>query len=372
MTSALFAPFALGGITLENRAVISPMCQYSATDGSASDWHMVHLGQFALSAAGLLLIEATAVEAAGRITTGCLGLYSEANEAALARVVSVIKNVTTMPVGIQLAHSGRKGSSHLAWAGGRGLSDDEGAWTTFSSSAVPYDDSRPLPQMLDRDGMDRIRDAFVTAARRAERIGIDVVEIHSAHGYLLHQFLSPLVNRREDAYGGSRERRMRFPLEVAAATRAAWPRSKGLGARINAADFVDGGATLDDTVAYAAALKEIGFDYVCVSAGSLIRGQTFDAYPGYLLPYAQEVRSRTGIATMGVGMIVDPALAEASIATGRVDMVAMARAFLDDPRWVRHTAERLGVRLEPLPQYQGIDPLKWKGAPLRPGYAAAA
>ncbi|WP_448956263.1 NADH:flavin oxidoreductase/NADH oxidase [Labrys neptuniae] len=372
MTSSLFSPIALGGVTLQNRAVISPMCQYSAEDGSASDWHMVHLGQFALSGAGLLLIEATAVEAVGRITAGCLGLYSDANEAALACVIKVIKNVTAMPIGIQLAHAGRKGSSHLAWAGGGELLPGEGGWPTVAPSPLPYDSGRSPPQTLDRVGMDRVRDAFVAAARRADRIGLDVIEIHSAHGYLLHQFLSPLTNRREDDYGGSRDARMRFPLEVASAIRAAWPRGKALGARINAADFVEGGATLEDAVAYAAALKEIGLDYVCVSAGSLIRGQTFDAHPGYLLPYAEEVHRRTGITTMGVGLIVDPTLAEAAIASGRVDLIAMARAFLDDPRWVYHAAERLGVRLEPWPQYQGADPQRWKGAPFRPGHALAA
>lgn len=372
MGSKLFSPITLAGVTLPNRIVVSPMCQYSAEDGSATAWHSVHLGQFALSDAGLLIVEATAVEPAGRITAGCLGLYSDANEAALAGVLSMIRQVTPMPVGIQLAHAGRKGSSGMPWAGGSQLARGEGAWTTLAPSPVPYDDERPAPQALDEAGMERIREAFALAARRANRIGLDLVEIHSAHGYLLHQFLSPITNRRGDAYGGTRDKRMRFPLEVAAAVRAAWPREKALGARINAEDFVEGGATIDDAVAYAAALKEAGLDYVCVSAGSLVRGQVFNAEPGYLLPYAQEVRRRAGIVVMGVGMIVDPALAEESVATGRVDMVAMARAFLDDPRWVRHAAERLGVRMEPRPQYQGADPARWKGASLRPGFGALA
>ena len=364
--SKLFSPLALAGSTFSNRIVVSPMCQYNAVDGSATDWHMVHLGQFALSNAGMVLIEATGVEPQGRITPGCLGLYSDENEQALARIVSTFKSVGAMPIGIQLGHAGRKGSSHLPWNGGHGLTKEEGAWSTVSSSAVTYDARHEIPQALDEAGMERIEAAFVEAARRAARIDLDVVELHAAHGYLLHQFVTPVVNRRTDNYGGSRENRLRFPLRIAAALRAAWPRDRVLGARINGPDGVEGGATIEDTIAFAEGLKALGYDYVCVSAGSLVGGQRFEAAPGYLLPHAQAVREATGMTVMGVGMIVDPFLAEEAVAAGRADMVAVARAFLEDPRWVWHAAEKLGVEMPFPPEYRGADPAIWQGARFRP------
>lgn len=364
--SKLFSPIALGGLTLANRIVVSPMCQYRAVDGAAGDWHMVHLGQFALSNAGMAMIEATGVERDGRITPGCLGLYSDDCERALKRVVSVFKAVTAMPIGIQLGHAGRKGSSQLPWEGGHGLSVGEGGWATVSASAVPYDGRHAAPDALDEDGMERIERAFADAAARAQRVGLDAVELHAAHGYLLHQFVTPLVNRRNDQYGGSRENRLRLPLRVAAALRAAWPRDRALGARINGPDGVPGGATIEDTIALAAGLKDIGYDYVCVSMGSLVGGQRFEASPGYLLPHAEAVRRATGMTTMGVGMIVDPFFAESVVGAGKVDMVAIARGFLEDPRWVWHAAERLGVAMPFPPEYRGADPAIWQGAPHRP------
>lgn len=364
--SKLFSPIELGGVALPNRIVVSPMCQYHAVDGTATEWHMVHLGQFALSNAGLVLIESTGVERDGRITPGCLGLYSDENEQALARVVSMFKAVRRMPIGIQLGHAGRKGSSHLPWNGGHGLSAEEGAWTTVSSSPVPYDAKHPAPEALDAAGMDRIEAAFVDAARRARRIGLDTVELHAAHGYLLHQFITPLVNRRTDEYGGSLENRLRFPLRVAAALRAAWPKDKALGARINGPDGLPDGATIEDTIAFARGLKAIGYDYVCISVGSLAGGQRFETAPGYLLPYAEAVKREVGITTMGVGMIVDPFLAEAAVASGRADAIAIARGFLEDPRWVWHAAERLGVKMPFPPEYRGADPAVWQGARHRP------
>lgn len=364
--SRLFSPITLAGTALQNRVVVSPMCQYHAVDGSATDWHMVHLGQFALSSAGMVLIESTGVERTGRITPGCLGLYSDENERALARVVSTFKAVGRMPIGIQLGHAGRKGSSHLPWEGGHGRLAGEGAWSVVSSSAVAYDDRHPAPEPLDEAGMNRIEAAFVDAARRANRIGLGAVELHAAHGYLLHQFVTPLVNRRTDQYGGSRENRLRFPLRVAAALRAVWPGDKVLGARINGPDGLPGGATIDDTIAFARGLKALGYDYVCVSVGSLAGGQRFEAVPGYLLPYAEAVRRATGMTTMGVGMIVDPFLAEEAVATGKADMIAIARGFLDDPRWVWHAAERLGEKMPFPPEYRGADPAVWQGAPYRP------
>jgi NADPH2 dehydrogenase len=365
MASYLFSPIRLGAITLPNRVMVSPMCQYSAEDGVVSAWHTVHLGQFALSGAALVVVEATGVEAEGRITPGCTGLYSDQQEEALAQLVDTIHRTSKVKVGIQLAHAGRKASSRLPWEGGQGIAIADGGWRTVAPSPLPYDNSREMPQPLDRAGMRRITDAFAAAARRADRAGFDAVEFHSAHGYLMHQFLSPLTNRRGDAFGGALENRMRFPLEVAAALRENWPADKILGARINGGDFFEGGATIEDAMVYAGELKRIGFDYVCVSAGSLISGQRFDAAPGYLLPAAEAVRRATGITTVGLGLIVDPHLAEAAIAEGRVDMVAIARGFLDDPRWTFHAAERLGVKLDYPPQYRGADPAVWRGAALR-------
>lgn len=364
--SALFSPITLGGMTLRNRVVVSPMCQYSAPDGAASAWHYQHLGQFVVSGAGLVMIEATAVEAAGRITPLCLGLYTDEQEAALGRVLEVCRSVGDARIGIQLAHAGRKASCDLPWQGGGALLAGEGGWTVVGPSPLAFDGTRPVPQALDRDGLGRIRDAFATSARRATRLGIDVAELHAAHGYLLHSFLSPVSNRRDDAYGGSLDNRMRFPLEVAAAVRDAWPAGRILGARVNSSDFLDGGGTLDDTIAFAAGLKAIGYDYVCVSSGSLVGGQRFPSHAGYLLPDAARLRAETGIATQAVGLIASPCLAEDVVASGQVDMVAMARAFLDDPRWVWHAAEQLGVSVDYPVQYGPAHPGRWPAAASRP------
>lgn len=364
--SLLFSPTSIGQLELANRIVIAPMCEYSAEEGLATDWHMIHLGHLALSGAALLFVEATAVEPDGRITPGDLGLWSDQTEAAIGRVVAAMRRYSPIKLGIQLGHAGRKGSSHLPWEGGHGLSAGEGAWSTVSSSPIPYDAKHSAPDPLDAAGMDRIEAAFVDAARRASRVGLDAVELHAAHGYLLHQFVTPLVNRRTDQYGGSRENRLRFPLRVAAALRAVWPGDKVLGARINGPDGFPGGATIEDTIAFARGLKELGYDYVCLSVGSLAGGQRFEAPPGYLLPYAEAVRRATGMTTMGVGMIVDPFLAEEAVATGKADMIAIARGFLEDPRWVWHAAERLGVKMPFPPEYRGADPAVWQGAPYRP------
>lgn len=364
--SALFSPIALGGMTLRNRIVVSPMCQYSAPDGAAAAWHVQHLGQFVVSGAGLVMIEATAVEAAGRITPLCLGLYTDDQEAALGRVLEICRAVGDARIGIQLAHAGRKASCGLPWHGGAALAAEEGGWTTVGPSPLPYDGTRPPPQALDRAGLDRIRDAFAASTRRAARLGIDAAELHAAHGYLLHSFLSPVSNQRDDAYGGSLDNRMRFPLEVAAAVRAAWPAGRILGARVNSSDFLDGGGTLDDTIAFAAGLKAIGYDYICVSSGSLVGGQRFPSHPGYQLPDAGRLRSEVGIVTQAVGLIASPRLAENAVARGQVDMVAMARAFLDDPRWVWHAAERLGARIDYPAQYGAAHPGRWPAAAARP------
>ncbi len=361
MTSKLFSPFALRGLTLPNRIVVSPMCQYSAAEGTVGDWHIMHLGQFAAGGAGLIMVEASGVEAAGRITPGCVGLYSDANEAALARVVGFCRDHGQAKIGIQLAHAGRKASTNLPWRGGGPLGPDEGAWQTFGPSALPFDPSWHTPQALDRAGLDRIKAGFVQAAQRAERIGFDLIEIHSAHGYLLHSFLSPLSNRREDDYGGSLENRLRFPLEVFEAVRAVWPEDKPLGLRVSASDWMPNGWapdswTIEGTVALAKALKDRGCDFMDVSSGGNSPDQKIDLGPGYQTHFAAEVRRESGLATMAVGQVTAPVQAETILKTGQADLIALARGLLYDPRWPWHAAEALGEKAFCPPQY-------WRGHP---------
>jgi 2,4-dienoyl-CoA reductase-like NADH-dependent reductase (Old Yellow Enzyme family) len=371
MSSSLFTPIALRDLTLANRIVVSPMCQYSADDGSANDWHMQHLGSLSVSGAGLLMIEATAVEQAGRITHGCLGLYSDANEAALGRVVAACRRFGNTALGIQLAHAGRKGSAQRPWEGIHALSKPAGAWITVAPSPIALAEQWPTPHPLAAADLDRIEAAFVAATRRAARLGLDLVEAHCAHGYLLHEFLSPIANQRGDAYGGSLENRMRFPLRVMAAMRAAWPAAKPLGARITGTDWLPGGFSVEDAVVFAGALKAIGCDYVCVSSGGIVPKAPIPVGPGYQLDLAARVRRDAGIVTRAVGLLAEPHQAEAVIASGQADMVAMARAFLDDPRWPWHAAELLGAGVAYPPQYERSRANLWPGAKLaRPVRAA--
>src|SRR4051794_29572879 len=304
---------------------------------------MQHLGSLLLSGAGLVIVEQTAVEPAGRITHGCLGLYSDANEAALAHVLGFCGRAGSAALGIQLAHAGRKGSAKLPWEGGGPLPPEADAWTTAAPSAIPFDNNWPAPQALDETGLARIRDAHVAAARRADRLGFDLVELLGAHGFLLHSFLSPITNRRTDSYGGTLANRMRYPLEVAAAIREVWPRRKALGMRITGTDWVDGGITSDEAGTFARKLSDIGFDYVCVSSGGIGPAARPAVAPGYQVPLAAAVKKASGIAVQAVGMIVDPHQAEAIVGEGHADCVALARAFLGDPRWVWHAATALGA-----------------------------
>ena len=368
----LFSPLELGPVTLANRIAVAPMCQYSADDGSATDWHLQHLMQLAIAGAGMVVVEATAVERSGRITPGCLGLYSDANEAALARVLEAARKVAVGDTrfAIQLAHAGRKASSQRPWEGGRPLT--EGAWQTVAPSAVPFVEGAAAPAALDEGGLERILAAFRQAAERALRLGFDAIELHSAHGYLLHAFISPLSNKRTDAYGGSLENRLRFPLAVARAVRAAVPRGVALGARITGTDWAEGGLTPDDAVTHAAALKAAGYDYVCVSGGGAVPQVKVPLGPGYQVPMAAKVRAGTGIITRAVGLIVEPAQAEAIVTSGQADWVALARAFLDNPRWVWHAADRLGAKAAYPPQYARAARPLWPGAAMaRPGIAHA-
>jgi 2,4-dienoyl-CoA reductase-like NADH-dependent reductase (Old Yellow Enzyme family) len=364
-TPSLFEPLTLGGLTLANRIAVSPMCQYSAENGAANDWHLQHLGSLSLSGAGLVIVEQTAVEPPGRISHGCLGLYSDANEAALARVVGFCRRAgSAAALGIQLAHAGRKGSAKLPWEGGGPLPPEADAWTTAAPSAIPFDNRWPAPQELDGAGLERIRDAHVAAARRAERLGFDLVELLAAHGFLLHSFLSPITNRRTDSYGGSLANRMRYPLEVAAAIREVWPRHKALGMRITGTDWVNGGITPDEAGICAGKLRDIGFDYVCVSSGGISPAARPAIAPGFQVPLAAAVKKASGIAVQAVGMIVDPHQAQAIVADGHADCVALARGFLDDPRWAWHAAAALGADASYPPQYLRARPEHWPGAAL--------
>ncbi|MEJ1159601.1 NADH:flavin oxidoreductase/NADH oxidase [Prosthecomicrobium sp. N25] len=364
--SKLFTPLTIGPMTVANRIVVSPMCQYSAVDGCATDWHQFHVPSLALSGAGLVILEATAVERLGRITHGCLGLYSDDNERALDRVVKSARAFApkSLRLGIQIAHAGRKASSQRPWEGGGALRPDQDPWQTFAPSAIPFDDGYPAPAALADADLERIRDAFVQAARRAARIGFDLVELHMAHGYLLHSFVSPIANRREDRWGGDLVGRMAFPLEVARAVRAAVP-GIALSARITGSDWSDAGLTPDDAVAAATMLKGVGLDAVVVSSGGITPKIRVGVGPNYQVPFAARVKRETGILTQAVGMIVDPLEAEAILERGEADQIALARAVLDDPRWGLHAAEKLGVEAERPVQYVRVAPKHWPGAALK-------
>jgi 2,4-dienoyl-CoA reductase-like NADH-dependent reductase (Old Yellow Enzyme family) len=365
MTSALFSPIKLADLELDNRIVVSPMCQYSSDDGSATDWHVGHLGMLANSGAALLVFEATHVERRGRITHGCLGLYSDDNEAALARVLAHCRRIGTAKLGIQLAHAGRKASSARPWEGGLGLKAGEDPWETIGPSAVAFGNAWAAPRAMTRDDMERVREAFVASAKRALRLGFDAIELHMAHGYLLHSFMSPIANHRTDEYGGAAAARLRFPLEVARAVRAAVPRAVPLGARITGSDWTEGGMTPDDAVVLAKALKEAGFDFVCVSSGGIAAETKIALGPGYQVPFAEKVRREAGIPTRAVGLIATPKQAEDILAEGKADMIALARAMLDDPRWGWHAAQSLAAEVKRPPQYARAAPKLWPGAAYR-------
>lgn len=342
--SQLFTSRAVGPLTLRNRIVVAPMCQYSAVDGVPQPWHAQHLGRLAISGAGLVIVEATGVEAAGRISPADTGLWNDDQETAFAAILNGIRTYSDTPVGIQLGHAGRKASTTPPWIGNRSVTPEEGAWTTFAPSAIPFKDDWHTPVELDEAGMQRIIDAFVAAAGRALRAGFDLVELHAAHGYLLSEFLSPIANQRTDQYGGSPENRMRFPLRVAQALRDAWPRDKALGARFNGSDWVDDGITVEEVQTFARALHDMGYDYLHVSTGgNVARAHIPGGEPGYQLSFAEAVKSAVPEANViAVGMIYEPEQAEAIIADGKADFVAIARAILDDPNWPHHAATALG------------------------------
>ncbi|QWF71818.1 NADH:flavin oxidoreductase/NADH oxidase [Methylomonas paludis] len=354
--SQLFTPYTIDGLTLPNRIVIAPMCQYSAEDGKATDWHLMHLGNLSMSGAGLLIIEATAVAPEGRITPADLGLWSDTTEAALAKVLNAIRLYSAMPIAIQLAHAGRKASTAVPWAGGRQIASEQGGWTTVAPSALPYSPEEANPIALDQAGLDRILHGFVTAAQRAHRLGIQAIELHAAHGYLLHEFLSPLANTRTDNYGGSLENRMRFPLAVLAAVRAAVPNTMPVGIRISATDWISGGWDLAQSVVFAQALRELGCAFIHVSSGGLSPLQQIPVGPGYQVHLAETIRAETSLPTIAVGLITEPEQAETIIANGQADMVGLARGILYDPRWPWHAAAKLNAQVSAPPQYWRCQP----------------
>jgi 2,4-dienoyl-CoA reductase-like NADH-dependent reductase (Old Yellow Enzyme family) len=331
-----------------------------SADGSANDWHLMHLGQFAMGAAGLVITEATHVSAVGRISHRCLGLYSDENEIALQRVVDFCRRYGVAKLGIQLAHAGRKGSVHTPAEGGKPLADAERPWQTLAPSALPFGPGWHVPAALDGEGLAQVKRQFVEATRRAARIGFDLVELHAGHGYLLHEFLSPISNQRRDDYGGASAKRMRFPLEVFAEVRSVWPAERPLGLRVSATDWVEGGWTAEETVVFARELKALGCDYIDVTSGQLDPRQQIPFAPGYNLPFAEKVKREAGVPVMAVGMITRARQAEEIVAGGKADLVAIARAMMDDPRWAWHAARELGAEAAYAPNYQRCHPSVWK------------
>jgi len=356
----LFSPYSLGPLELSNRITIAPMCQYSAVDGLATDWHMIHLGSLALSGAALITLEATAVVPEGRISPNDLGLWSDAHADALAPILAAMRRHAPIKIGIQLSHAGRKASTSVPWEGGAQIAPDAAnGWQTEGPSAAPHTEGDAAPLALDAAGLERVRDSFVAAARRAHALGFDAIELHGAHGYLLHQFLSPLANHRTDAYGGSLENRMRYPLEVFAAVRAVVP-SMTLGMRISATDWVDGGWDLEQSVRLAQELERIGCDFIHVSSGGVSPAQKIPVEPGYQIGFAERIKRDTGLPTIGVGLITEARHAEAILQAGQADVIALARAMLYDPRWPWHAAAELGAQVSAPPQYWRSQPHEFK------------
>ena len=355
--SGIFTPWTLRGVTARNRIVVSPMCEYSTASGLALPWHLVHLGSRAVGGAGIVFTEAAAVTPEGRISPDDLGIWSDAHRDALVPITAFIRQQGAVP-GIQLAHAGRKGSTGVPWHGGGYVTPEDRGWQVIAPSSVPYHADWPLPHALSLEEIAGVWEAFVAAAQRADQAGFEVAEIHAAHGYLLHQFLSPLSNQRRDEYGGSFENRTRLVREVVEAVRRVWPHEKPLWVRLSCTDWVEGGWDLDQSVALARALKSLGVDAVDCSSGGLDQRQKIPVAPGYQVPFAERIRRETGIQTVAVGMITEPEQAEEIIASGRADAVAMARELLRDPYWPLHAAQTLNAEVPWPPQYERARPVR--------------
>ncbi len=355
MTSKLFSPYTMRGLTLENRIVLSPMCQYAGEDGRATDWHIMHLGQYACSNIGLIITEACGVEPKGRISPWCIGLYNDETEEALARVIRFCKAQSDTKFGVQLAHAGRKSSVTPSFMIREAVPPEKGGWIPHSPS--PYSDGvHPDPKAMEIEDIEEVKAAWVASTKRAARIGVDLIEMHFAHGYLVNEFTSPLINRREDQYGGSLENRMRFGLEIFKACRAAFPPDKPMGARISAVDWVEGGWTIEDSVIFSRELKALGCDYICTSSGGVSLHQKITAGPGYQVPFADRVRRESGVATMAVGQITEPQQAEDILEAGQADMIALGRRLLANPRWAWMAAVHFQQFLKYPPRYRVCHP----------------
>lgn len=366
--SVLFQPIKVGGLELSNRIVVSPMCQFSAIEGTAQPFHLAHIGGLMLSGASVVIMEATATEEMGRISLDCLGLYNDAHETALTTLVAQAKTFSDCPIGIQLNHAGRRGSCRSVRdrvrdpSGSEWLSEDEGAWQTCGPSSFGYNEEWHQPEEMDLDAIHRVQASFIEAAKRADRAGFDLLEIHGAHGYLLHQFMSPVTNKRTDSYGGSAENRMRFALEIAEGIRAVWPREKALGFRMNSTDWHPEGLTLDDAALFGKRLETVGIDYLVMSAGNLAPECNIPpATPGHQVAYAERLKEAVEIPVMAVGLIANAELAEKIVSENSADMVAIGRGMLDDPRWALHAAADLGVDVPYSPQYIRVRPNNWTG-----------
>ena len=353
--SILFSPLTIKSITLKNRIIVSPMCQYSSVDGFASDWHLVHLGSRAVGGASTVISEATAIFPEGRISPDDLGIWKDEHIEKLAQITAFIKKQGCVP-GIQLAHAGRKASTAAPWKGRGGVAEDEGGWVPVAPSALPFADHYPMPKAMDTAGIRKIISDFAAAAQRAQRAGFAVAEIHAAHGYLLHQFLSPLSNQRTDDYGGSFENRIRLLLEVIEAVKAVWPRELPLFVRISATDWAPGGWDADDSVRLAGILKAAGVDLIDVSTGGLASHQQIPVGPAYQLPFAARIKRETGILTSTVGLITHAVQAEAILANGDADMVMMARELLRNPYFPLQAAAELGEEVAWPVQYERAKP----------------
>jgi 2,4-dienoyl-CoA reductase-like NADH-dependent reductase (Old Yellow Enzyme family) len=359
--SKLFSPIDIGGTTLKNRIVIAPMCQYSSKDGLASDWHLIHYGNLALSGASVLTLEATAVAADGRISYADLGLYNDACEEALGRVLTGIRKWSDMPIAIQLAHAGRKASTDLPWKGGKQIAPEhENGWQTIAPSDVGFLPTDNAPTHMDRAELIRIRDAFAEAAVRSARLGIDAIQLHAAHGYLLHEFLSPLSNKRDDEFGGSLANRMRFPLEVFDAVRAAFPKERPVTVRISGTDWVEGGWDVEQSITFTKELEKRGCAAIHISSGGLDAGQKIPVGPSYQVPLARNVKEAVSIPVIAVGLITEFEQAEAILSTGDADMIALARTILYDPRWPWHAAAHFGDTIDAAPQYLRCQPRQYR------------